>query len=387
MSDEKRPPGAPKAWGRKTLCVLLGLVGIVALATSVTMGVLFNSGLMSSEEAKLVQGVSSATVHVFVALFAMAAGVAWANRKSKWGGLGAASIFVVTAVFGIYAVTCVVGFGATERIGTAMIAEAQQAANSKAVADANVTAKQDKARQLEWLQATYKAARKQSERDALLAQMSAKSSEAVAVQADKVKVVLGDMQAHVLARVATGGSDKQAVENVQLLMTTVLAVLLIVGEMMSLSLATALWPRGDGPSTQTAGNAQAEPAPSATAEPEKKATVEPDRVPFRPRVIDGSAKAQTIASKKERRERERKTVSDFLNAAEASASVGAKASADQVYRWFQDWSQALGIQVISQTRFGTLAGELGADRQSDGRYVQYYGVARPAFALTEKIAA
>lgn len=388
MSAEKRPPGA-SARPRSNTLLRIGLFGAasVALVVSVVMGVMFNSTLASSPEAKIVQAISSATVHTFVALFALAAGAVWASRETWKGWIGAGAIFAATLVFALYAVTCVIGFGASERISAALVAEARQAAEIEAVKAVNADIKDSKDRTLEWLWATYKGARKQSEKDALLAQIRSLASEKVAVEKPEIGVVVADVQAHVLARVAVGNADKETVENVQLGMITALSILLIVGEMLGFTLSSALRPRTDPPVSMAAGDAKAEPAtvsdtPGPIGEPEPPAETDntvPFPIPHRP--------VDVVVNKEAQRERDRRIVSEFLNECEAHARPGSKAKADTVYRWFSEWSKAKGIQVLSQTRFGTIAGELGADRHHDGRYVTYYGVARPPFALSEKIAA
>ena len=105
----------PKPQGSRTLCVVLFTVGVAALAISLIANSLFGSSLGKSVEGKWLQAASSVTIDVTFAALGLVAGLLWRNRARG----AAVGVGVLCAMFGLYTLTGIVGFGAAERIAKA----------------------------------------------------------------------------------------------------------------------------------------------------------------------------------------------------------------------------------------------------------------------------
>lgn len=359
----------PPPIGTRLLCFGLFCAGLAAMSLTAAMNTELGRSLASTDYGSALQGGAALNVDVLFALIALSAGALFNLGRRGTGVI----VALVAALFGLYSVSGVIGFGAKERVAKVRTAEVHQQRIDDAARLQYQAAIEAKKEHLQWLRATLVKAQSEgyskTYRDALLVQIAQAAGEQVEVKAATVSNAMPDAQAAVLAGVAREAGVSVSVEDVQLVLIGGLALLLVLGKGLAFGLATALWPRREVVEAE-ASRGEAEGAPMAPSVP-LPAEVPPSKPwpqPMRP--VDRAAISLTRA-------REQKVVKDFFGEAIVTTGRG-KVKAGAVYLWFAQWVRERGLQpAMSQAQFGRLVSELRlASKVKDSRFVYYSGLAR-----------
>lgn len=365
-------------WGRVAFCGALAAAGAGAAFWEVTMSREFWSDLAMSDVGKEGLAASAVALSVFAGLFSFASGIARAIGRNVIGWIVAG----IALVFTLYNVSSVCGFQLKERVGNVMLAEAKAKQASDDARERREDARQTRDKRIEWLQATFAAARKAEDKERLLIELAKAQQAELPSATANVPVVLPDVQASVFAGVI-GTVDAESVRWMQVRMIGSMALLLGLGTMIAFWLAGLLWPMST----------------LDVIEPRLTITVTDPEPPAEEDLIDGEpASADTIPFpvphrvSGERRTTPRPVTNEddfrrviaFFDEAGVGADMSVTASAGDVHQWFCQWDAALGREGMSMTRFGRIAAQVVPTlRFHDGRTMQYRGVTQPAFALSK----
>jgi len=353
----------PPLLGQRLLCGALFLAGLAAMSLTAAMNADLGRSLASTDYGSTLQGGAALNVDILFALLALAAGVLL--NRGRW--LAGSGVAVVAALFGLYSLSGVVGFGARERVAKARTAEVTQERIDAAARQANADARHSKGEHIAWLKATLVEARSQAERARLLEQIAEATNKPLAVQVAPIANAMPDAQASVLASFGRDLGVRLSVEDVQIGLIGGLALLLIVGKGLAFGLSTALWPSRADPAIAAKIVAAEEVEPAAPPVPA------PLPQPMRP--IDAAQPPHEAVDLA--RAREVRAVREFFNQEIVAVGEKAKVKATVVYHWFQTWARGRGIEGMSQTQFGRIVTDQKlAEKQNDGRHVFYRGVTR-----------
>lgn len=341
-------------WSRRAFCVFVAIGGASALYLTLIMNKELGASFGATENGQFIQSNSAMLVDIFAAFMMLACGFAY---RDKLKGL-AVFTGVLALAFGFYSLIGIVGFGAKERIAKTQAIEKAQKKNDKAVADANAAAVAERATVLGWLKSSATEAGGRVERGQYIDKALDLTKTPVPVaKFDAKDEMSADPQSEVLAETAGHLFTGVTRDGVQLWLVFALGVLLKAAEMSAFFLSGAMWPKKHIDAVDAEDTAASVPPASAANDTAPKSAAS------RSDTVDLDYRRDMAIVARWRRE------------ATTAAPADVSFKADKVFGWFQEWVRQNNIDTaMSQTRFGTLCGEIGIMKVKRGGYVVYLGL-------------
>jgi len=223
-----------RPWGQYALCFILLATGIAALLITAAMNWEFGHSLALAEYRRVLQGSGALVIDSMAASLALVVGFLFGARRWFLASL-------IALPLGLYAAASiggVVGFGSSERIAKARLADSKQQQAMNIAKEANARALEQREDHIKWLRQKYDKAKTQKEKDTLRDKLGEASFGTLEIHKPEFQSVMSDPQAIVISELSG-----MPVDRVQFLLTVALGVLLISAKMLCFALSAALWPQ------------------------------------------------------------------------------------------------------------------------------------------------